>query len=615
MNWQRLRRLVILVAGLVGAGGAVLGVPSTSAVAGVWMRALCQNPNGSPAGIGGLVFGSQNPGVNAGADGGSYCPGGLTGTEPIVPVFGAGGGVWARIDEDSGSATQATWAYTASAGSTIAGGSITGVGIVQVTFGVPMNDYDAFISSPADQPDAADLVADCASPSTYTGGGLPGSNPCAENPIEQRASGISPDGLGPGGGPPPAPLVATIDHPGATTLFMTAACSTGQTDPCFYNLANEFYLSMDAGFSWADILLSDNNQPTATGFGGSLLAPGVVRGTAHLTFTASDPDGPGIYNVTVKLDGNPIYSGMPGSNGGECSPAGTDSSSGALIFDYQQPCPTSEQLDIPVDTTKLTDGAHDLQVIVEDAAENAATVLDQNLTTQNLATVASAAPERPETASTTGSGGSPTTASPAAPAAVYAFRLDKTAAKLMDGTVRRRYLDSRVVLSGAVVSQAGVPAPGVAVDAQVMTLAGQRFRTVASATTDAAGRFTLIVPRGDSRTVRLVVSGESARFKQDVQPDVTLAVHALDHERLSFTGHVAIDRGAAPAPIVVLADHLSSGWQTIASVQTSRTGRYSYTLDASPRALGQTFYFRASTPATALWQTSDSSVELVKVVR
>jgi hypothetical protein len=372
---------------------------------------------------------------------------------------------------------------------------------------------------------------------------------------------------------------------------------------------------MDAGFSWADVLLSDNNQPTATGFGGSLLAAGVVHGTAHLTFTASDPSGPGVYNVTVKLDGNPIYSGMPGSNGGDCNPAGTDPSSGALIFDYQQPCPTSEQLDIPVDTTRLSDGTHDLQVIVEDAAQNAATVLDQNFTTKNLATVASAAPEHPETASTTGSGGSPTTASPATPATVYVFRLDKTAAKLIGGTVRRRYFDSGVVLSGAVVNQAGVPAPGVAVDAQAMTFADQRFRTVAAAVTDAAGRFTLTIPRGDSRTVRLVVNGESARFKQEVQPDVTLAVHALDHERLLFTGQVAIDRGGAPAPIVVLADHLSSGWQTIATVQTSRTGRYSYTLDASPRAVGQSFYFRASTPATALWQASDSGVEVVKVVR
>ena len=309
---------------------------------------------------------------------------------------------------------------------------------------------------------------------------------------------------------------------------------------------------------------------------------------------------------------------MPDSNGGECNPIGTDPSSGALIFDYQQPCPASEQLDIPVDTTKLTDGTHEVQVIVESADEDSATVLDQDFTTQNLTTIASTTPEKLQTSSATGSpsGAGPAgTASPTQPAAVYAFKLDKASAKLIGGTVRRRYLGSRLVLSGTVVSPAGVPAPGVVVTAQIGTLAGQGFQTVASTSTDAAGRFTLTLPRGDSRSVQLLVGGEAVSLKQEVRPNVTFAVRSLHGQELVFTGRVAIDRAGGPAPIVVLVDHTSLGWETVGTVQTTRTGRYRDTTPVSPRAIGQAFYFRASTPATALWQAASSTLQTVKVAR
>ena len=53
------------------------------------------------------------------------------------------------------------------------------------------------------------------------------------------------------------------------------------------------------------------------------------------------------------------------------------------MFDYQQPCLTSEVVDVPVPTTGLPDGSHELAVTVTDAAGNSSTVLDQNITTSN----------------------------------------------------------------------------------------------------------------------------------------------------------------------------------------------------------------------------------------
>ena len=113
---------------------------------------------------------------------------------------------------------------------------------------------------------------------------------------------------------------------------------------------------------------------------GTLLSPN-ARGTQELTFDATDPGGPGVYAVTAQIDGKTLYSGTPDTNGGACVPVGT--SSGALMFDYNQPCKTSESVDLPINTTTVADGKHTLKVTVEDAAQNSSVVYDSTITTDN----------------------------------------------------------------------------------------------------------------------------------------------------------------------------------------------------------------------------------------
>lgn len=151
-------------------------------------------------------------------------------------------------------------------------------------------------------------------------------------------------------------------------------CTTGQ-DPTTNNFAAVYVYS-------ADLLLQNNAVPTGSGFTGTALEPG-ARGLTDLTFTAADPSGPGVYVVQVFLDGAPIYSQTPNANSGQCVPVGTDAATGAWMFDYQQPCPAAESVSVPVSTTGLQDGRHELTVKVVDAAANAATVLDQTITTSN----------------------------------------------------------------------------------------------------------------------------------------------------------------------------------------------------------------------------------------
>ena len=137
--------------------------------------------------------------------------------------------------------------------------------------------------------------------------------------------------------------------------------------------------------SSARFLLSSAASPEGANFSGSVLQK-PAHGVAHLVFTATDPGGPGVYAVQAALDGRPVWQGTPSTNGGACLSVGTDQSSGALMFDSQQPCLATEAVDVPVPTQGLSDGAHELTVTVSDAAGNSSTVLDQTVTTSNPVT-------------------------------------------------------------------------------------------------------------------------------------------------------------------------------------------------------------------------------------
>ena len=88
----------------------------------------------------------------------------------------------------------------------------------------------------------------------------------------------------------------------------------------------------------------------------------------------SDTGGPGIYAVSVALDGRLVWFGTPSVNGGRCVSRGSDPGTGALMFDNQQPCPVTEVVDVPVPTSGRPDGSHRLTVEVADAAGNVSTV-------------------------------------------------------------------------------------------------------------------------------------------------------------------------------------------------------------------------------------------------
>jgi hypothetical protein len=371
------------------------------------------------------------------------------------------------------------------------------------------------------------------------------------------------------------------------TLTLGASCNGAAGYSCIQGVGVQLL--------WADLILQSNATPTASGFGGSLLSPN-AHGTADLGFTASDPGGTGVYQIVVQVDGTTVYQGTPDANGGSC--VSTGSFQGAWVFDDSSPCKTVEAIDLPVRTSALRDGAHQLKVMVTDAAQNTSTVLDQTIITANRTTVSSALD---------GALGAVGVA-----AAQYAFRLSPATAPLLRG-LHRSWTGSQLILSGDVVTPSGAPAPGVTVFA-LSSSAGGPAALVAQTTSDGTGAFRLRVPRGPSRTLRLLAGAASVQIAESVSPTVTLHARALGAARVLFTGSVKISPLGDPRPLVFFEDKLPRGWTTTGPrVRVGPRGGFHVVVAESPLTEGNRYTFKAVSPATNLWAVGVSRPLSVRI--
>jgi hypothetical protein len=542
-----------LIAATVAAGA---GAFAAQAHAGQWMQVACVNPGGSAApSEGWSSFTTGSPGY--GSNSGTNCAGGA----PMYAIL--------STDAAAAVGTSEVLQYTPPTSSTLAGGTI------DVSLSADGTGYNAsgtaVLYTPAFAYDGGNVFFQCAS-------GLPVCSPGSYD------------------------FTGTLALPAnrGGDLYVAAGCGGDAGFVC--NAGGSGGAWASTYVHSADLLLDNSSSPTGTGFAGTLLEPN-AHGTATLTFTAADPDGPGVYEVIVRIDGKTVYDATPDTNGGECAPVGTDSASGALMFDWQQPCPLTDAIDIPVDTTGLADGTHELTVAVEDAAQNTSTVLDQSITTANLTTVSSLLPTPPAASSAT----SPT----------YTFVLARSSSKLRGG-VHRTFDRSGLALSGTLENAAGVAAPGVTVALLASPADGSNFTEVAHTTTDGTGAWSLRAPRGPSRVLRVVAgasappssSASAVSVTETVTPSLSLRVETPGRARLVFTGRLAISPLGTPRPLVLIEVHAASGWQAVgAPVRVAADGRYRYVYPSSTLLIGHRFAFRATTPATSLWQTGLSHTE------
>jgi hypothetical protein len=544
----------------------IAGDGPSEADAGTWAQVTCTQPvAGLPqAPTEGWVAGNGGGTATQGCD--PYT-GGLIAAIPDTTSFGDGAG--------------ASWTYTAPAGSTIAGGQV--VAQLYAPQGL------AYVSTGA----ASAAMASCQGGSPC-GGTVGGSTGVVTLPIA------------PIGGTTISEVVECT-APSSGTLG-SGGCPAGQGGSG---------LDAEAQIYQAVVDLTNNATPTATNFGGGLLAAGPVSGQQVLTLTATDgpagsgsapgaSSGPGVYQVEVQVDGQVVYDQTPDTNSGHCVPIGTDPA-GVLEWLYQAPCKASLDVSVPVDTSGLADGPHNLTIKITDAALNTS-VFQQSFTSLNHTTVSAGLN------TSTPAPAAPTVAAPA-PAPVYAIVLDPATQALIHG-VTRGYESSALTLSGALRNSAGLPAPGVPVTLFAANGAGGASQAIARGTSDGAGHWTLPAPKGPSRVLTIAYGAQAqtasaatdVTINETVTPALSFAVRALSRGRLRFTGQLKVTPIGTPRPQVLIQTGKANHWQTLGDpVTVSSTGRYTLNYASSPATIGYTFQFRAVSAATTLYTKAVST--------
>jgi hypothetical protein len=546
----------VLICTVLATGGptAVTLSAGAPAYAGQWVEVSCVNPSQSAA---------PSEGWTSFAAGGGYGSNSGTGCGPGSPMYAI-----LSTDAAVGVGSAETLQFTPPPGSRLVGGA-TDVSMYADGFG-----YNASGTAVAYSPEYAyngtSVFFQCAH----------GLTPCANGTNDFAGVLGIPSGRG-------------------GNLYLSAGCG-GEGGQACNSGGSEGAWSL-VRLWWANLLLESTSAPTGSGFSGSLLAPG-AHGTADLQLSAADPGGPGVYLVTLQIDGHTAYQGTPDGNAGHCVAVG--SAWGAWMFDYQQPCKQAETVDVPLDTTGLTDGPHTLKVIVTDAAQNSSVVYDGTITTANRTTV-SALLSSP-LASTPGSEPS------------YAIVLDRPT-EALGRHIRRSFLSSALTLSGELRDPSGVPVPNATISlvAQDGNPPAGALIVLARTSGDAAGQWVLHAPRGPSRLLR-IVSGATARqaslgggvaLTETVSPILGLRVRTPGGGRLVFSGHLAISPLGAPRPLVIIETRAGPSWEGVGTpVRVARDGSYRLVYSSSPLTLGRRFAFRAVTPATSLWPTATSRV-------
>jgi hypothetical protein len=137
--------------------------------------------------------------------------------------------------------------------------------------------------------------------------------------------------------------------PPLARLFVAMQCYTRGSQDCSANGAH-FTLRSVA------VHLEDPRRPTIVSASGTLLDPAIPqRGVSYLTMQLRDVGG-GLYKARVEADGALLGEYAIDDNQGACR----------MPFVQPVPCKLSATTDVPVNTTRLADGHHELTVRIFD---------------------------------------------------------------------------------------------------------------------------------------------------------------------------------------------------------------------------------------------------------
>jgi hypothetical protein len=326
--------------------GLVLSFPSP-ARAGVYHLYSCRTPWGAPAPTSGWS-------------------GSITGGWMFDPnSCASGGSLTAALDGEvaqPANVSVAQWAFGAAAGTQIGGAKLWRSADVR-SWEAGNNSTVAWLAAPEYSYSSADVFEQCARFQGCTEVGNAASPMGHENLVEVPAGNLS----------------------GASHIYMNASCGGSNGTSC--PAVGSGY-SVQVSLYAADITLVDNTPPTVSNVGGSLASGGTLSGVGDVSFSAADT-GSGLYEAVFLVDGHAVSSQLLNSAGGPCRNVG-GTSDGSNAFFEVEPCPLALSDDLSFDTALAPEGSHLLTVQLRDAAGNATTILNRQVTFANHATGAPA---------------------------------------------------------------------------------------------------------------------------------------------------------------------------------------------------------------------------------
>jgi hypothetical protein len=375
-------------------------------------------------------------------------------------------------------------------------------------------------------------------------------------------------------------LVVPVPNLGSH-LYMKTSCGGVNEYKCPVAVGDAHGYAAVAYLYAADLVLEQNEGPSASNVSGPLATENPVHGTSDVVFSATDP-GAGIYQALFSVDGNVVQSTLVNENGGHCRNVG-QTTDGLAAFLYAQPCLKSVTAAVGFDTTAVSNGTHHLIVSVSDPAGNTATVLDRTVVVQNELGMCNA--ECDGQAS-----------------------LHTADTQLLRRTIARRYANSGLTLTGQLVDHAGVPMKGAMIELrQKPSYPGAPNVLVATTTTDAKGGWKLRVPRGPSRLLTVGYRSRSnnpdfatqLQYRETVAAGVKLSAprRAQPGRAFAFRGGLAGGYIPLGGALVSLEIFFGGEWREIALLRTNRRGAFAYRYTFA--AIGPaTYRFRAQLPHT-----------------
>ena len=385
--------------------------------------------------------------------------------------------------------------------------------------------------------------------------------------------------------------VATTVHVGELSdvdnVTVDVSCDPGQdlSYPCSGSADPEAQALVSGGA----FTILDSTVPSVANVTGSLVAGGTLSGTDAINFTASDSGG-GIYSAIVMIDGQAVVDEVPDNNGGLCVNLAAPSGA-TMAFASPQPCRSSENISIPVDTSSLSAGQHHLQVLVKDAAGDLATAYEGTITASGPPLV------EVNGAAINGGKGTPN----GEPCAGEALEL------LVNGK-----RGTPTVLYGKPVTIEGVLHCGTVpirnAHIAVATVGGPPSAAIASTVQTALdGSFSYKVPAGPDRVLSFSYTAYSndpgpsatATATISIRPKIKLRIgprHTSNGHTIHWSGTIAA--GPYPRQGVTLVAEVHEGrrWKVFAQILADRKGRFRYSYRFHATTEPTTYTFRVALP-------------------